>query len=87
MVAEQGNDHGRDNSVADRRSVSAARDRERDRDRQADTQMGPQETADWDDMMEKIHSRLSDLEANQRNHAQTLGTTHESANQNESSGG
>ena len=73
--AEQGNDHGRDNSVADRRSLSAARDRERDRDRQ----MGPQETADWDDAIEKIHSRLSALEANQRNHAQYFGKTHESA--------
>ena len=52
------------------------RDRERDRDRVRSRgispvrQMGPQETADWDDMIEKIQNRLDTLERNERKHAQ-----------------
>ena len=57
-------------------SPPGRRDRERDRDRARSRgvspvrQMGPQETADWDDLIGKIPNRLDTLELNERNHAQ-----------------
>ena len=52
-------------------SGEARRERERDRDRSMSRsrKMGPEETKDWDVLVDKIHSRLETLERNQRQHA------------------
>ena len=84
--AEHSSDHGVGGGGGGRSPSAARSDRERDRNREprgmpATRQMGPQETADWDALIDSIQGRIDALERTQRQQAQFFAKTHEAGEQ------